>query len=338
MKIVLTLILAIVVVALATYLVWEILPLSSKTPKISKPEITPETPVTAQALKVRQKIHSLAARKQRSDIPEFKKHLKDKSPMVRLAAAKAIYDVGGKEELHALVEVLKDPDRSVRAGILQFLGQWRDPRLIPHLAELLRTDKEISVRLLALDALSKINDESRIPALIAALRDDRFIIRKKAHEALRAITSEKVDLDDKVLKDKPEEAYSKWHGWWQGEQVERHFSHTGVKQLEKRNDAESVDLLVKIPNTEGIKPDSKSVKAAAVVSLCRMTCPEAKEAFERILVDTSKEPLNLAAINAVVACKRKEYLPNLKELSKSAKSVVIREKAAWAIDHLKRTE
>jgi hypothetical protein len=341
MKTTVTVILAVVAVALGGYFVWTLVPQEKS--NLDTENVLPDNalvkPATAREQETTQEIQRLAARKRDEDIPTFKKHLKDESPCVRHAAAKAIIDVGGRDELPTLVEVLKDTDRSVRAGILQFLSKWRDPRLIPHLAELLKTDKEVSVRLLTVDALSRIDDESRIPVLIDALKDKRFVIRKKAHEALQAATSAKVDVDEKTLEDDPEKAHSQWSQWWEQEQVKKFYSHTGVKQLEQRNDADSVKLLVKIAFSQGAMPNSEAVEAAAVASLCRMTCPEAEGSFKKILVDTANEPLCLAAINAIVACKKKDYLSTLKKLATNGKSPeVIRQKSTWAIRHLESSE
>ena len=176
----------IVVVILGGYLAWTLMPEEVTEPEeeVIQDNSTPAEPVTAQELEAMQEIQRLAARKSKEDIPAFKQHLNDESPHVRHAAAKAIIDVGGRDELPALLKVLKDPDHGVRAGIIQFLAQWRDRRMVPHLGEVLRNDEVAGVRVMAVHALREINDESCIPVLIDALNDRMSLVRKKAHEAL----------------------------------------------------------------------------------------------------------------------------------------------------------
>ena len=124
MKTALTVVLAVLVISLAAYIVWQILPEGhgKRQSPTAEPRITPALPATAREQETIQEIQHLASKKNKSAIPKFKEYMKDESPLVRHAASKAIYDVGGKEELPALIETLKDPDRSVRAGMLRNLG------------------------------------------------------------------------------------------------------------------------------------------------------------------------------------------------------------------------
>jgi HEAT repeat protein len=96
--------------------------------------------------------------------------------------------LGGDEYVPTLANLFKDPDKSVRAAVIQLLGERRDPRIVPNLAETLKSDQEMSVRLVALDAMRKIRDESCIPALIEALKDSQIVIRSQAQDALKAVT------------------------------------------------------------------------------------------------------------------------------------------------------
>jgi HEAT repeat protein len=294
----------------------------------------PATRDTAEALKTRQEIHRLAAKRRKSDIPKFKEHLQDEFPMIRLAAAKAIYNIAGKEELPTLMTLFQDSDKSVRAAVIQLVGEWRDSRAVTGLTEVLKTDVEESVRLMAIDALGKIQDTSAVPVLIEALKDKSGVLRAKANRALETITFHKLKLGKNAPNDQPEEVYSKWLSWWESEQLKKYFSLMGVKQLEEQNNAEAVKLLVKIANLPKTETGSETVRVAAVASLCRMTCPEAREYFEKILVDTANESLCIAAINAIVACKKKDHLSVLKRLADSVKSEVIRQKATWGIKQL----
>jgi hypothetical protein len=67
-----------------------------------------------------------------------------------------------------------------------------------------------------------------------------------------------------------------------------------------------------------------------------MNCSEAAESFKAILLDDSNERLCLAAINALVANKKKEFLLDLQRLSKESKSEVVRVKSSWAVAELSK--
>jgi HEAT repeat protein len=47
--------------------------------------------------------------------------------------------LGGDEHVPTLVNLFKDPDKSVRAAVIQLLGERRDPRIVPSLAEALKS-------------------------------------------------------------------------------------------------------------------------------------------------------------------------------------------------------
>ena len=60
--------------------------------------------------------------------------------MVRLAAVRAILQLGGDEQIPTLLNLFKGPDKSARAAVIQLLGERRDPRILPNLAEALKSD------------------------------------------------------------------------------------------------------------------------------------------------------------------------------------------------------
>jgi HEAT repeat protein len=327
-----------VIIAVAAYIVFSQYELVKRKPRESagkpKPGIS-ETKESA-ALKKREEIYRRAAEKDKSAVAQLLTQLKDDSPMVRLAAARAILQLGGDEHIPTLVSLFKDPDKSVRAAVIQILGERRDPRIVPNLGEALKSDQELSVRLVALDAMRKIGDESCVPALIEALKDSQIVIRSQAQDALKAITFQKFEFDAKVLKDSPEQVYAKWNDWWEEKQVKENFSFVGVGKLRERNNGAAARILARIAHTSATGVEAANVKATAVASLCRMNCPEAAESFKAILTNHTDESLCLAAINAVVANKRKEFLPDVQRMSKNSKSEVIRVKSSWAVAELSK--
>jgi HEAT repeat protein len=331
----------VVILAVVAYIVFSEYELVKRKPResVGKPESAvrriSETKESA-ALKKREEIYRRAAEKDKSAVAQLLAQLKDESPMVRLAAARAILQLGGDEYIPTLISLFKDPDKSLRAAVIQILGERRDPRIVSGLGEALKSDQELSVRLVALDAMRKIGDESCVPALIEALRDSQIVIRSQAHSALQAITAQKFEFDAKVLKDNPEQVYAKWNDWWEDKQVKENFSFSGVGKLSQRGDAPAVRTLVRIAYSSESGAQAETVKASAVASLCRMTSPEASESFKAMLADDSNERLCLAAINAVVANKKEEFLPDLQRLSKKSKSEVVRAKSSWAINGLSK--
>ena len=117
MKKAITILFVVILVAAAAYLIFFESGVVRQSPNKQEPTATPAEDEKAQ--EKRQEIYHLAARKQKSDIPKFKASLSDSSPMVRLAAARAICEIGGVEQLPEIVKLFKDPDRSVRAAVMQ---------------------------------------------------------------------------------------------------------------------------------------------------------------------------------------------------------------------------
>ena len=190
MKRSLTISLVVVILAVAAYIIFSEYELVKRKPRegVGKPKPAVSRTKESEALKKREEIYRRAGEKDKSAVAQLLTQLKDESPMVRLAAARAILQLGGDEYVPTLVNLFKDPDKSVRAAVIQLLGERRDPRTVPGLGEALKSDQEMSVRLVALDAMRKIGDESCVPALIDALRDSQIVIRSQAQDALKAVT------------------------------------------------------------------------------------------------------------------------------------------------------
>jgi HEAT repeat protein len=162
MKRILIVALVVVILAVAAYIVFSEYELVKRKPRegVSKPKPGVSETKESEALKKREEIYRRAAEKDKSAVAQLLAQLKDESPMVRLAAARAILQIGGDEHIPTLVSLFKDPDKSVRAAVIQILGERRDPRIVPGLGEALKSDQELSVRLVALDAMRKIQDET----------------------------------------------------------------------------------------------------------------------------------------------------------------------------------
>jgi len=90
----------------------------------------------------------------------------------------------GAELVEPAVELLRDPDRDVRAAILAVAGAFPDPRVVAAAIPLLK-DPDWWVRILAADILGGLGDPRAVPALVEALTDPES--RWAAVEALGRI-------------------------------------------------------------------------------------------------------------------------------------------------------
>jgi len=104
--------------------------------------------------------------------------LKDSCPLVRVSAAYGIGRNPSKEAVEPLIAQLnQDWNGYVRKGVVWALGNCRDPRCLPPLADALRTDIS-AVRLWSASALAQMAEVGyeavvgAIPALIEALVQD----------------------------------------------------------------------------------------------------------------------------------------------------------------------
>ena len=85
-----------------------------------------------------------------------------------------------------LIAALEHPLPETRSRICWLLGQKRATWAIPHLVPMLH-DSDLFVRVAALRALGDIGDLSVEPALEAAVRDERPLVRVVAEGALEQI-------------------------------------------------------------------------------------------------------------------------------------------------------
>ncbi len=92
----------------------------------------------------------------------------------------------GKEGLDPLLASLKHRDREVKLGIIEALGEIRDPRSVPALIDLLR-DPSVEVRWATAIALGEIGDKRAVEALIPILGDTEKYVRYGAAIALEKL-------------------------------------------------------------------------------------------------------------------------------------------------------
>ena len=136
---------------------------------------------------------------EKRDIQGLIRALKNEDYLVRKDAAIALKKVGDETAVKSLIESMKyekwQDDYTVliavRENSAEALGIIGDKRAIQPLIGTLIEDSDEEVRWKAAAALGKLNDESAVDALIAALNDKSWAVRRNATIALGDIGDEK---------------------------------------------------------------------------------------------------------------------------------------------------
>ncbi len=138
------------------------------------------------ALSVLLQAPSRSAAQSTLTVTELIATLKDKNKPRRLAAAKALGDLGtaAKEATSALADLLRDNDAEIRRQALQALAQIGIPAL-PRLVRALKDD-QTTVRVLAIEGIALMGPDaiSALPVLLEAVNDAELLVRVSALKAL----------------------------------------------------------------------------------------------------------------------------------------------------------
>ncbi len=132
--------------------------------------------------------------REREALPVLLQALKDKSELVREAAARALADNGGHEAFEPLLAALADPEDFVRAEAALALAAMGDSAAVPYLSGILKTDDSPSVRRRVVWALSFFDHPEVRGLLTQSLQDADPHVRETAEEALLAVGSGKPRL------------------------------------------------------------------------------------------------------------------------------------------------
>ncbi len=183
--------------------------------------------------------------------------LNDADPVVRFAAVQALRRLRGDSVVEALDVKCNDTDANVRAETARTLGILGDRKALPKLVDLLR-DSNGFVRAAAAEALGKLGDRSATSALIGVLTGD---IKQPAPTS---------DQEGLVIGTQPgplpEIAKMKM--------VEEKI--IAAKALGDIRDPASVDSLVE----QGLKAEDAGLRAESAVSLGKIGEPRAVEPLE----------------------------------------------------------
>lgn len=113
--------------------------------------------------------------------------LDDADEWVRMAAVRALGEIGDERAVEKLLAVLSDGGWKVRELAAWALGEMRDERAVETLCRVLLEDAEAKVRETSAWALGEINDPKAAPFLQQALNDAELLVRDKARWALSEI-------------------------------------------------------------------------------------------------------------------------------------------------------
>ena len=125
--------------------------------------------------------------KAKKDVPGLIKALDyEKDPSVRHDAVKALGEIGDKQSVNPLIDLLNDRDSNLRRSVVVALGKIGDPSIIEALMTTLK-DENANVRHHSAVALGKIGKPAVRPLVEAALKDENAAVRKAAAQALGKI-------------------------------------------------------------------------------------------------------------------------------------------------------
>ncbi|MEX2307182.1 MAG: HEAT repeat domain-containing protein [Pirellulales bacterium] len=111
-------------------------------------------------------------------------------PLVRQAVANAIAEFRTPMAQQVLEAGLADENEAVRVAGCQALGRRAEAASVASLANVLRTEKDIDVRLAAAEALGKIKSPEAIQALVVALDDRDPALQYVGVQSMKSITGE----------------------------------------------------------------------------------------------------------------------------------------------------
>jgi HEAT repeat protein len=111
-------------------------------------------------------------------------------PLVRQAVVTAISEFRTPMAQQVLEAGLADENRAVRVACCQALGRRAETVSVPILANVLRTEKDVDVRLAAAEALGHVKSPEAVQALVAALDDRDPALQYVGVQSMKSITGE----------------------------------------------------------------------------------------------------------------------------------------------------
>lgn len=192
----------------------------------------------------------------RGDIKGLIRLLRDKDFEVQLQAAQAL-GKSGTSSVGPILASLKSRNRDIRLGLIEALGEIRDPTSVPVLLELLN-DESLEVRWAVAIALGEIGDSRAIPGLVSAVQDQDKYVRYGA-----AISLEKV-------------------GWTPRNDVEKAWLAVGKQNW---GEIPGIGKAALDPLTKAFRDKNVDVRVKVVETLGELACADATPTLMQALRD-----------------------------------------------------
>jgi HEAT repeat protein len=118
--------------------------------------------------------------------------LYDQRYQVRRRAIEVLGHIGDSRVTSALLDALNDQDAGVQNNAIRYLGDLGDANAIPALTNIVRSNRQISLRRGAITSLGAIGDVRAAPILLQAIQEP--LLREAASSALQTLGPDVVEL------------------------------------------------------------------------------------------------------------------------------------------------
>lgn len=109
--------------------------------------------------------------------------LRDPDPDIRSTAVQVLGSKAHPKSLNSLVRHLKDPAPAVRVHTAEALGRFRDARLVPYLAAVLK-ERDEQLVVAAINSLAAINAAEAVAPVASLVGDGRAVVRRAVANSL----------------------------------------------------------------------------------------------------------------------------------------------------------
>lgn len=218
-------------------------------------------------------------------VPALINLLRGKSKDFRVAAARALGQIGDKNAADSLLSVLQDERSEVREEAARALGLIGDAKAVAALMDLMQ-DQEYHVRPVAAKSLGQIGDPACIDALALALSDKKYTVRKAAASAL-------ISFGELAIEPLLEATFSEDH----------HTRLVAIEALGQLGDQRVIGQLV-----AALRDKNEQVRKEAARSLGNLGDPRAVEPLVGSFNEQNPEVWEVAA-HAVIQIDAVQALP-----------------------------
>lgn len=129
----------------------------------------------------------------------------DRDSLIRELALKGLQTVGGEAATQTLVKLLSDPEPNVRAAVLKQLAEQASPKLLPQVAEYVKSETDPDLLVHALRYFREIPTEASSQAVLPLLSHDQWQVRAEAADAIREFMNDSEFNQNEMLVGQVEE-------------------------------------------------------------------------------------------------------------------------------------